>query len=55
MVEMIKKCLSLTPDALERLTVTRHANFSVFPGHPLMLEMIRKCPSLTSDALERSR
>ena len=36
MLEMINKCPSLSLDALERLTVTRHVYFLVFSGHPLM-------------------
>ena len=36
MLDIFKRSPSLTPDALERLTVIRQAHFSVFPGHPVM-------------------
>ena len=36
MFEMIGKCISLNPDALERSTLIRHAQFSASSGYPVL-------------------
>ena len=40
MSETIRKCSSLTSDALEGSIAIRHVHFSAFPGHPVFFRLV---------------